>query len=78
MLVMLIMRQVGHALLQLAQPRADELLPLLGHVILGVFAEIAHGDGLLQFLGQFVVQLVLEGGNFLVELFLDVFRHTSG
>ena len=57
--------QVGHPLLQLSQPRAHELLPLLGHVILGVLAEIAHSHGLLQFLRQFVIQLVFEDRDFL-------------
>ena len=70
MLAMLTMRQVGHALLQLAQAGAHELLPLLGHVVLGVLAEIAHGDRLLQLLGQFVVQLVFEDCDLSWQLLL--------
>ena len=71
------MRQVSHALLELAQPGAHKLLPLLGHVVLGVLAEVAHRDSLLQLFGQLVIELVFENGDILCELLSDVFRHTS-
>ena len=53
----------------------DELLALLGHVILGVFAEIAQGHGFLEFLGKLVTQLMLERVNLLLQLFLDMLSH---
>ena len=53
-------RQLGHALFHHAQAGADELLALLGHVVLGIFGEIAHRDRLLEFGGKFVIQLMFE------------------
>src|SRR6185437_5875804 len=35
-------RELGHALFKLAEAGVDELLALLGHVVFGVFAQIAH------------------------------------
>jgi hypothetical protein len=45
----------------------DELLALLGHVILGVFAEVAEGGSFLDFFRKLVDQLVFER----VDLFLQ-------
>ena len=48
--------------LQLAKARVDKVLPLLGHVVLGVLRQIAHGHGLLDLGGKLVGKLVLENG----------------
>ena len=44
--------ELAHALLQLAEAGVDEHLALLGHVVFGVFAEVAKGDSLLDLGGQ--------------------------
>ena len=67
-------RQVGQALAELANARLQVLLALLGRVILGVFAEIAEGDGLLEFSGDIEGQLVLERVQFVAKLFLDALQ----
>ncbi len=57
---MLMSDEVGHALSELAQTGLNELLALLGHVVFGVFAEIAKGSGLLDLFGEIVNQLMFE------------------
>jgi hypothetical protein len=66
--------EFAHALLELAEACVDELLALLGGVVLGVFGEIAEGYGLLDLRGEFGGELVLEGLDLLFESFLDVFH----
>ena len=46
-----------------------------GHVVLGIFREVAHGHGLLEFGRKFVIQLVFQEIDFFLELLLYVFRH---
>ena len=53
----------------------DELLALLGHVVLGVFAQVPHGDSLLQLLREFVVQLVFQRLDLFGEFLLNMFWH---
>ena len=67
--------QVGEALAELADARLDELLALLGHVILGVLAEVAEGGGLLDLFGKFVDQLVFERVDFFLQFSLDCVCH---
>src|SRR5580700_792155 len=67
--------EFGHAFFELAEARVDEVLALLGHVVLGVLAEIAHSHGLLDFRGKFVGELVFEQLDFFEQLFLNMFRH---
>ena len=57
--------------MQLAQPRGYEPLPFLGVFVLGVFRQVAVRARHLDFLRQLVVQLVLQGGYFVLELLLD-------
>ena len=52
--------ELGHALLELAEARVDKLLALLGHVVLGVFAEVAERRSLLDLLRELVSKLMLE------------------
>ena len=59
-------REVAHAFAELAETRLDELLALLGHVILGIFAEISQGGGFLDLFGELVDQLVFELIHFLL------------
>ncbi len=57
------------------EARVDEVLALLGHVVFGVFRQVAQGHRLLDFGGQFVRELMLELRDFLLKLVLDVFGH---
>jgi hypothetical protein len=66
--------ELAHTLLELAKACIDELLALLGGVVLGVFGEIAEGDSLLDLRGEFGGELVLEGLDLLFESLLDVFH----
>ena len=68
-------RQLGHALFHHAQTGANELLALLGHVVLGIFGEIAERHRLLEFGGKFMVQLMFEYVDFFLQLLFYVFRH---
>ena len=70
--------QVGEALADLADAGFDELLALLGHVVLGVFAEVAEGGGFLDFFGEFVDQFVFERVNFVLQFALDLVGHAHG
>src|SRR5207244_3765932 len=60
--------EIGQPPAQLSQPCLNKLLPLFGHVILSVFAEISQGDGLLELRGKLMAQLVFAN----VELFFTV------
>ena len=66
-----------HAFLKLAEARVDEVLALLGHVVLGVLAEVAHSHCLFNFGGQFMGELVFELFDLFQQLGFDVFRHCS-
>ena len=50
------------------EPRIDEVLALLRHVVLGILRQIAHGHRLLDFGGQFVGELVLKARNLFLKL----------
>ncbi len=67
--------QIGEALAELADARLDELLALLGHVILGVLAEVAEGGGLLDFFRKLVDQLVFERVDFFLQFSFDCVCH---
>src|SRR6266567_3671526 len=67
--------KVSQTLPKLAYPGLDELLALLGHVVLGVFAQVAQGGGLLDLLGEFMDQLVLEGVDFVLQFSTDLLSH---
>ncbi len=67
--------QVGEPLAELADARLDELLALLGHVVFGVFAEVAERGGLLDLFGQFVDQLVFERVDLFLQFLFDEFCH---
>ena len=69
--------ELRHALFELAEARVDEVLALLGHVILGVFAEVAHSHRLFDFGGQFMGELMLELFDLFQKLLFDVFGHES-
>jgi len=56
---------------ELAEPRRNIRLTLLGVFILGILGKIAMGAGDLDFLRKLVVQLVLEEGDFVLELLFD-------
>ena len=66
--------ELAHALLELAEAGVDEDLALLGHVVFGVFGEVAEGDGLLDLRGEFGGEFVLESLDLLFESLLDVFH----
>jgi hypothetical protein len=70
-------REVGHALLELAETGADKFLSLLGHVVLGVLAEVTHGDGLLELLGKLVIQLMFQDLDLVFQFLFDLFRHAA-
>ena len=53
-------RKLGHALLELRQPRIYVALPLFGHVVLGIFAQVAVCARGSYLFGQLVVQLALQ------------------
>ena len=67
--------KLAHALLQLSKPRIDEDLALFGHVVLGVFAEIAQRDGLLDLGRKLGGQFVFERFDLFSKLGFDVFGH---
>src|SRR6185312_10430314 len=70
-------RQLSHTLFELAEARVDELLALFGHVVFGVFAQVAHGHGLLDLGGQFVSKLMFKLVDFFQKLLLNLFGHDS-
>ena len=60
-----------------------KLLPLLGGVVLGIFTQVAKGDGALDFCRQLVGQFVFERPYLFFKLFGDVelgsgFRSVGG
>ncbi len=69
--------QFSEALAELADACLHEFLTLLGHVVLGVFAEIAEGGSLLDFLGQLVNQLVFERVDLFLQLSFDSVCHVD-
>ena len=64
----LMQRDLRDALLQHADARFDEPLPLLGRGVFGVLAEIAQLAGALDFLGKLQLQLAIERMNLAFEL----------
>ena len=67
--------EFAHAGLELAQACVDEDLALLGHVVFGVFAQIAERSRLLDLSGKLVLKLVFELFDLFQQFFLDVFGH---
>ena len=67
--------RIAETLAELANTRLDELLPLLGHVILGVFAEVTERGGLLDLFRKFVNQLVFERVDLFLQLAFDLICH---
>jgi hypothetical protein len=70
-------RQVSEPSAELAKSCLDELLALLGRVVLGVLAEITQGHGLLQFSWELVTELVLQSVDLFLELLLNMLCHTG-
>src|SRR6266478_1097721 len=63
--------EVAHALFELADLGIDVALALLGVFVLGVFGEVSVRAGNGNFLGEFDVEFVLQGVNFLLELLFN-------
>ena len=61
-------RDLADPLLQHADPRLDEPLPLLGGLVLGVLAQVAQLAGTLDFLRQLGLQLPVQRVDFVLEL----------
>src|SRR5579863_498443 len=68
-------RQVGQPLAKLANARLHELLALLGHVILGILAEVAKRGGLLDLFRKFMDQLVFKRVDLFLQFFLNKLCH---
>ncbi len=66
--------ELAHALFELAEARVDEDLALLGHVVFGVFGEVAEGDGFFDLRGEFGGELVFESFDLIFEGLFDVFH----
>ncbi len=66
--------ELAHALFELAEAGVDEDLALFGHVVFGVFGEVAERDGFLDLRGEFGGELVLERLDLLFKSLLDVFH----
>jgi len=58
---------------KLAEAGRDVALALLGVLIFGIFREIAMRARNFDLFRELVVKLVLEGGDFVLELFLNFF-----
>src|SRR5271170_5613817 len=67
--------KLAHPLLELPQPGVYEHLPLLGHVVFGVFTKVAQCDGLLDLCGKLGRQFVLQQLNLFCEPFHYLFWH---
>src|ERR1700723_1686829 len=67
--------KLAHPLLELPQPGVPEHLPLLGHVVFGVFTKVAQCDGLLNLCGKLGRQFVLQQLNLFCEPFHYLFWH---
>src|SRR5665213_2755690 len=61
-------RDLRHALLEHADPRLDEALPLLRRLVLGVLAQVAQLARALDLLRQLELQLVIQRLNLVLEL----------
>src|SRR5690606_10154824 len=71
------LRQLMHPLGQMVDPRLDELLPVERRMILRVLAQIAELDRLLDRFRKRDVELVTEALEFLGNLGLDLFQHST-
>ena len=60
--------------MELAKTRGNVGLALLGVFVLGVFGKVAVGARDFDFFRKLVVELVLEDGDFVLELLLNFFR----
>ena len=63
--------------MELAETRGDVRLALLGILVFCVFREVPVRASDLDFLGQLVVELMLKGGDFVFQLFLNFFSKVS-
>ena len=59
----------------MADPGFHILLALLGHVILGILAQVAESRGLFDFFWEFVDEFMLERVNLVLQLSLDLLGH---
>src|SRR5687768_7165711 len=68
-------RNLAHPLLEHRDARVDDILPVLGSLVLRVLAQIAKLARPLDLLRQIHLQLALEGGDLVVETLDDSFFH---
>ncbi|MNC93929.1 hypothetical protein D3C83_106670 [compost metagenome] len=68
-------RDLADPLLQHGDAGVDDLLPLLGRLVFGVFAQVAELARPLDLLRQVDLQLALERRNLIVEPLEDPFLH---
>ena len=68
---------VGQSLAELSQFGVEDLLPLLGRLVFGIFAQVAQRNGFLQLFRELLGQLVLYHANFFFQFPLDVNGHGS-
>ena len=67
--------ELSHAALQLPEAGVHKLLALLGHVVFGIFRQIAERHGFLDLRRQLVRQLVFELGDLFLKLVSNVIGH---
>jgi hypothetical protein len=68
--------KIGEPLSELPHAGLYKLLPLFGHVILGILAEIPEGGGLLNLFRQLVHKLVLERIDLFLQFSTDMLSHS--
>ncbi len=69
--------EVRQSLLELDEARADVVLALFGHNVLGVLAEVAERPGALELVGQVVVELAFESLDLVLKLLGDGVSHNG-
>src|ERR1035437_3031383 len=68
-------RQLAHSLLQLAEAGVHEDLALLGHVVLGVLAQVSERDCLLDLRRQLGCEFTFQQPDFFFEPLLNMVWH---
>ena len=68
-------RDLADALLEHRDAGVDDLLPLLGGLVLGVLAQVAQLARALDLLRQLELQLALERGDLVVETLQNAIFH---
>ena len=66
--------ELAHALFELAEAGVDEDLALLGHVVFGVFGEVAERDGFFDLRGELGGEFVLERFDLLFKSLFNIFH----